>query len=57
MANPDYNEAKILTVSSATVSVLTWAIASEKYYQVKKIVGPKEKKLEIAEAMLKCVEA
>ena len=57
MANPDYNEAKILTVSSATVSVLTWALASEKYYQVKKIVGPKEKKLEIAEAMLKCVEA
>ena len=57
MTTPDYNEAKILTVSSATVSVLTWAIASEKYYQVKKIVGPKEKKLEIAEAMLKCVEA
>lgn len=39
--NPDYNEEKIKTVSSAALAILTWAIASEKFYQVKKVVGPK----------------
>ena len=56
LSNPEYNEAKMLTVSSASVAILTWAIASEKFYQVKKIIGPKQKKLEEAETMLKSVE-
>jgi dynein heavy chain len=36
---------------------LTWVIATEKFANVKKIVGPKEKALREAEATLRSVES
>lgn len=57
LANADYNEDKLKSVSTAALAFLSWASASEKYYQVKKIVGPKQKKLAEAESELKIVEA
>ena len=41
LSNPDYNEEKLSKVSTAVLAFYSWASASEKYYNVKKIVGPK----------------
>ena len=32
LVNPDYTEEKIKTVSTASLAILTWASASEKFY-------------------------
>lgn len=44
-------------MSSAALCILTWVIATEKFANVKKIVGPKEKALREAEATLRSVES
>jgi len=51
----NFNEEKVRSVSSAAVALLSWTIASEKFYKVKKEVAPKEKKLSEAMAQLKIV--
>lgn len=56
LTNPDYTEEKLSKVSTAVLAFYSWASASEKYFNVKKIVGPKQKKLAEAEAELKQVE-
>lgn len=53
----NYNEEVVKKVSLAAVALLSWTIASEKFYKVKKEVAPKEKKLKEAEEKLKIVEA
>lgn len=56
LSNQDYTEDKVRTVITASLAILSWATASEKYYQVKKVVAPKQKKLGEAEAKLHEVE-
>lgn len=54
--NPDFTKEKIQSVSVAATTLLVWVVATEKFAQVKKVVGPKEKALKEAEAVLKKVE-
>ncbi|CAK85038.1 unnamed protein product (macronuclear) [Paramecium tetraurelia] len=56
LSNPDFTKEKIMNVSQAATTLLVWVVATEKFAQVKKVVGPKEKALKEAEASLKKVE-
>lgn len=53
----NYNEEVVKKVSLAAVALLSWTIASEKFYKVKKDVAPKEKNLKEAMEKLSVVEA
>ena len=52
LARPDFNEKSMMSVSQAATALVIWAQAIDKFAKVKKIVGPKEKKLAEAEKKL-----
>lgn len=45
----NFNEEAVKKVSNAAVALLSWTVASEKFYKVTKEVAPKKKKLAEAE--------
>ena len=57
MTNPKFTEDEVNQVSKAAATILNWILSSEKFFQVKKVVAPKEKKLKEAEIELSKVEA
>lgn len=50
LSREDFNEKTVESKSKASVALLNWAVAGEKFYRVKKEIAPKEKKLKEAEA-------
>ena len=57
LKDENFNRDNVMKVSEACCTLFTWATAIDKFQQVKKVVGPKEKKLAEAMATLAKVEA
>lgn len=57
ITDPNFNKEKVHSVSQAAEAIVVWILATDKFQQIKKVVGPKEKKLREAESKLKEVEA
>ncbi len=54
---PEFTEEVLQKISLAATALLTWAVATVNYYEVTKVVKPKQEKLKQAQYQLEDVEA